>query len=110
MFATGSVIPICLWDKGSFSKFGCLEEMVVALTYFVCIGYLESPCPEHIETVSQHSPLSRGSGLRDCSLFQTGHSKAGIRIRLRALGAWGLSGSQGHMVLLAEFLGVRTFH
>ena len=49
----------------------------------------------YIETVSQHSPLSRGSGLRDCYLFLTGHSKTGIRIRLRALGAWGFIGITG---------------
>ena len=49
-------------------------------------------------TVSQHSPLSRGSGLRDCSLFLTW-----IRIRQRqqsprAFGAWGfiwITGSRG---------------
>ena len=54
MFAIGSVIPICIWDEGSFSKFGCLEEMVAALTYFVCIGYLESPRPEHMAIFNRH--------------------------------------------------------
>ena len=55
--------------------------------------------------VFQHSPLSRGSGLRDCSLFLTGHSKTGIRIRPRALGAWGFIGITGSRGLAAGILG-----
>ena len=37
-----------------------------------CIGALGGSIGP-IVTVSQHSPLSRGSGLRDCSLFLTWH-------------------------------------
>ena len=33
------------------------------------------------ETVSQHSPLSSGSGLRDSSLFLTGHSNLECPVR-----------------------------
>ena len=51
--------------------------------------------------------LSCGSGLWDCSLFLTGHSKAGIRIRPRALGAWGFIGITGSQGLVCEILGCK---
>ena len=36
---------------------------------YICLRYNGTPLYHIYETASQHSPLSRGSELRDCSLF-----------------------------------------
>ena len=79
---------------------GRLQQIIVqhAKTYYHIITRSNSKPTAPNETVSQHSPLSRGSGLRDCFLVSmTWHCKTGIWIRPRVLGAWdfiGITGSQ----------------